>query len=132
MITATPSSAPAGASPTVTKGILTISQATKPSAEVLNDPLLPGDQLQIGLSGFPASSMVYVSLYGPGVPYGTPPSAMYPLLVDLPALRTDQNGEGIALWTVPSGTVTGSYAVWIDPLPTACTNNLCIPFTIRP
>lgn len=140
MITAVPSSTPTGASASVTtsppprfivtSGNLTIIPVTQPSAEVSSDPQLAGDQLQIGLSGFPAFSMVYVSLYGPGASDGQGASAMYPLLVDLPGLRTDQHAEGAALWTVPSGTADGRYAIWIDPLPAACKNNPCISFTV--
>jgi hypothetical protein len=142
MITAVPSSTPTVASPTVTtsppprfnvtSGNLTIVPAAQPSAEVSSDPQLAGDQLQIGLAGFPGFSMVYVSLYGPGASDGQGASAMYPLLVDLPGLTTDQYGEGVALWTVPSGTAAGRYAIWIDPLPSACKNNPCISFTVSP
>lgn len=110
-----------------TSGDLTVVAAAQPSAEVSSALLLPGSQLQIGLSGFPGSSMVYVSLYGPYV------AGRYPLLVDLPGLRTDQNGEAVASWTVPSGTAAGTYAIWIDPPPVSwpvgCENS-CLSFSV--
>ncbi len=67
--------------------------------------------------------MIYVSLYGPGV------AQNYSLLVDLPGLRTDQYGEGGAIWAVPSSAAVGRYAIWIDPPPASCTNP-CMAFTI--
>jgi hypothetical protein len=84
-----------------------------------------GSQLHIWFSGFPSSSLVYVSLYGPGA------AGTYPLLTDLPALKTDQNGEGDASWTVPPSAAGAKYAVWIDPAPTGCVNP-CTAFSVRP
>ena len=134
-IPGTASSTPTGASPSITtgpptrfmatSGSFTVIPAAQPSAEVSNAPLPEGSQLQIGFSDFPSFSMVYVSLYGPGV------AGRYPLLVDLPGLRTDQYGEGVALWTVPPGSAAGTYAVWIDPPPAGC-QNPCTSFSIAP
>jgi hypothetical protein len=84
-----------------------------------------GSQLHISFSGYPSSSLVYVSLYGPGA------AGTYPLLTDLPALKTNPNGEGDAAWTVPPRAAVARYAVWIDPPPAGCTNP-CTAFDVRP
>jgi hypothetical protein len=82
-----------------------------------------GSQLYVWFSGFPGFSMVYVSLYGPGE------ARKYPLLVDLPGVRTDQHGEGTASWAIPSGAAVSKYVIWIDPPPAGCLN-LCLAFTV--
>jgi hypothetical protein len=125
------------ASPTTgvmtTSGRFTVIPARQPGADVgtasMADPkevFLPlSSRLRIWFSGYPAFSMVYVSLYGPGATQG------YPLLADLPALSLDRNGEGELIWVIPSGAVMGRYAIWIDPPPTGRTN-LCMAFDIKP
>ena len=117
----------------VTSGRFTVIPAARPSAEVgtasmadFREVFLPvSSQLHIWFSGYPGSSTVYVSLYGPGAAQG------YPLLADLPALSLDQSGEGGLIWAIPSGAVMGRYAIWIDPPPAGGTN-LCMAFDIRP
>jgi hypothetical protein len=114
-----------------TSGHFTVMPDTQPSAEVggasmvrARQVFLPvGSQLYVWFSGFPSFSMVYVSLYGPGA------EQKYPLLVDLPGVRTDQYGEGTASWAIPSGATVSEYAIWIDPPPVDCTNP-CMAFTI--
>lgn len=141
----TPIPGSASASPTVgvmtTSGHFTVMPDKRPSAEVGdasvvggNQVFLPaGSQLYIWFSGFPGFSMVYVSLYGPGTgqpgQYGPGAAQEYPLLVDLPGVRTDQYGEGTASWAIPSGTTVSKYVIWIDP-PPAGLPNLCMGFTI--
>ncbi len=113
-----------------TSGHFTVMPDTEASAEVGSASTvggrqvsLPvGSQLYVWFSGFPGSSMVYVSLYGPGA------AQNYPLLVDLPGVRTDQHGEGTAGWAIPSGAV-GYYAIWIDP-PPADSTNPCMAFIV--
>ena len=131
----TPIPGSASASPTVgvmtTSGHFTVIPDTRPGAgvggasAVGGNPvfLAVGSQLYIWFSGFPGFSMVYVSLYGPGV------AQEYPLLVDLPGVRTDQYGEGTASWTIPSGATVSEYVIWIDP-PPAGLPNPCMGFTI--
>jgi hypothetical protein len=131
----TPIPGNASASPTAgvmtTSGHFTVMPDTQPSAEVggasmveSRQVFLPaGSQLYIWFSGFPGFSVVYVSLYGPGA------AREYPLLVDLPGVRTDQYGEGTASWTIPSGTTVSDYVIWIDP-PPAGYRNPCMAFTI--
>jgi hypothetical protein len=114
-----------------TSGHFTVMPDTQPSAEVGSAStvggrkvFLPvGSQLYVWFSGFPGSSMVYVSLYGPGA------SQNYPLLVDLPGVRTDQYGEGTASWAIPPGAAVAEYVIWIDPQP-AGGPNPCMAFTI--
>lgn len=114
-----------------TSGHFTVVPGAQPSAEVggastvgAKQVFLPaGSQLYVWFSGFPGFSMVYVSLYGPGA------SRNYPLLVDLPGVRTDQHGEGTVSWAIPSGAAVSKYAIWIDPPPTAC-HNPCMAFTV--
>jgi hypothetical protein len=128
--TASPAPSP---SVTTTSGHFTIIPATQPSVAVGGDPLTvgrqadvsAGSQLHIWFSGFPSFSLVYASLYGPGA------AGKYPLLTDLPGLKTDQNGEADATWTVPSGTAAASYAIWIDPTPAGGVNP-CLAFTVTP
>ena len=118
------------ASVMTTSGHFTVMPDTEASAEVGSASAvggrqvsLPvGSQLYVWFSGFPGSSMVYVSLYGPGA------AQNYPLLVDLPGVRTDQHGEGTASWAIPSGAV-GDYAIWIDP-PPADSTNPCMAFIV--
>ncbi len=117
-----PASSPsAGPSPSVTSGPpatsvttsghVTVVRAAEPSAVVGSDSRLPsregylaaGSRLTIWFSGFPGLTTIYVSLYGPGV------AMEYPLLTDLPSLRTDGNGEGDAVWPVPAGTAAGRF-----------------------
>lgn len=131
----TPIPGSASASPTVgvmtTSGHFTVMPDKQPSAEVGDASVvggrqvfLPaGSQLYIWFSGFPTFSMVYVSLYGPGA------AQKYPLLVDLPGVRTDRYGEGTASWTIPSGATVSDYFIWIDP-PPAGPPNPCLGFTI--
>jgi hypothetical protein len=135
----TPIPGSASASPTVgvmtTSGQFTVIPAKQPSAEVgdasmaagtqasLPVSLPAGSQLYIWFSGFPGYSTVYVSLYGPGA------ARTYPLLVDLPGVKTDQNGEGTVSWAIPSGATVSSYVLWIDPPPAGCPNP-CMGFTI--
>ena len=114
-----------------TSGHFTVMPDAQPSAEVggasmagARQVLLPaGSQLYLWFSGFPGFSMVYVSLYGPSA------SRKYPLLVDLPGVRTDQNGEGTASWAIPSSAAVSEYAIWIDP-PPAGSPNPCMAFTV--
>jgi hypothetical protein len=117
----TPISGSASASPTAgvmtTSGHFTVTPDKQPGAEVGdatmvggNHFFLPaGSQLHIWFSGFPGFSMVYVSPYGPGS------AQKYPLLADLPGVRTDQHGEGTASWAIPSGATVSEYVIWIDP-----------------
>ena len=131
----TPIPGSASASPTAgvmtTSGHFTVMPDEQPAAAVGDASVvggrevrLPaGSQLYIWFSGFPGFSMVYVSLYGPGA------AQKYPLLVDLPGVRTDQYGEGTASWAIPSGATVGDYFIWIDP-PPAGRPNLCMGFTI--
>ena len=141
----TTSPAPGGPGPSITttptagvvttSGHFTVIPAAQPSVAVGNDALTAGpdavvsagSQLHIWFSGFPSFSLVYVSLYGPG------PGAAgrYPLLADLPAVKTDQYGEGDAPWAVPPVAAAARYAVWIDPQPAGCTNP-CAAFTAVP
>jgi hypothetical protein len=121
------------ASVVTTSGHFTVIPATQPSVAIGSDPLTAsqqatvsaGSQLSIWFSGFPSFSLVYASLYGPGV------AGKAPLLTDLPALKTDQYGEADLTWTVPSSAATARYAVWIDPTPAGVVNP-CLAFTVRP
>ena len=131
----TPIPASASASPTAgvmtTSGQFTVMPEEQPSAAVGDASMvenkqvfLPaGSQLYIWFSGFPSFSMVYVSLYGPGT------AQKYPLLVDLPGVKTDKYGEGTASWAIPSDATVSDYFIWIDP-PPAGRPNLCMGFTI--
>lgn len=127
-----PATSPA-ASVVTTSGHFTVIAATQPSVAVGSDPLAAGQQadvsagsqLHIWFSGFPSFSLVYASLYGPGA------AGNYPLLADLPGLRTDQYGEADATWMVPSGTAAARYAVWISPTPAGGINP-CLAFTVTP
>lgn len=121
------------ASVVTTSGHFTVIAATQPSVAVGSDPLAAGQQadvsagsqLHIWFSGFPSFSLVYASLYGPGA------AGNYPLLTDLPGLKTDQYGEADATWTVPSSTAAARYAVWINPTPAGGINP-CLAFTVTP
>lgn len=131
----TPISGSAGASPTAgavtTSGHFTVMPDEQPTAAVGDASVVEGkqvflpagSQLYIWFSGFPGSSMVYVSLYGPRA------AQNYPLLVDLPGVRTDQYGEGTASWAIPSGAAVSDYFIWIDP-PPAGLHDPCMEFTI--
>jgi hypothetical protein len=110
-------------------GHFTVIPAASPAVDLSSYRLSAGSQLQIAFSGFPGSSVLYVTVYGPGTSPGTP--AIYPLLADLPGLTTDQNGEGVTYWAVPSGTVVGQYPIWFDPPPAGC-HNPCISLYITP
>jgi hypothetical protein len=116
-----------------TSGHFTVIPDTQPTAEVGSSSMvggsqvyLPvGSQLYVWFSGFPGFSMVYVSLYGPEAAH------KYPLLVDLPGVRTNQYGEGTATWAIPIGTAVSEYPIWIDPPPVDC-HNPCMAFSITP
>jgi hypothetical protein len=116
-----------------TSGHFTVIPAAEPAAVVGSDSRPPGregylaagSQLTIWFSGFPGFTTIYVSLYGPGV------AMEYPLLTDLPGLKTDGNGEGEAVWPVPAGAAAGRYAIWIDPPPQGCVNP-CTAFDVTP
>jgi hypothetical protein len=128
---------PGSASTSPTAGVMTTSgrfivvPATEPSAEVGGTStvgakqvsLSAGSQLYVWFSGFPGFSTVYVSLYGPSA------AGTYPLLMDLPGVRTDQHGEGTASWAIPSGAAMSEYVIWIDP-PPAGSPNPCMAFTV--
>jgi hypothetical protein len=101
-------------------GHFTVVPAASPTVDLSPANLSVGEQLQIALSGFTGSSIVYVTVFGPGAPSGT--GTTYPLLADIPGMTTDQNGEVVAHWTVPSGTPVGKYAFWFDPPPAGCPN----------
>lgn len=132
----TPIPGSASTSPTTavmtTSGHFTVMPDIQPSAEVggasmveSRQVFLPvGSQLYLWFSGFPGFSMIYVSLYGPGA------AQKYPLLVDLPGVRTDQHGEGTASWAIPSDVAVSEYVIWINPPPAGCPNP-CMAFTIR-
>jgi hypothetical protein len=110
-------------------GHFAVVPATSPMADLSPSLLSAGSQLQIAFSGFPSASIVYVTVYGPGV--GTGAATTYPLLTDVPGLTTDQNGEAVTRWTVPSGTTVGRYAFWFDP-PLAGCRNPCGNLSITP
>jgi hypothetical protein len=110
-------------------GHFTVVPAASPMADLSPSLLSAGSQLQIAFSGFPSASIVYVTVYGPGV--GTGAATTYPLLADVPGLTTDQNGEAVTRWTVPSGTAVGRYAFWFDP-PLAGCRNPCGNLSITP
>jgi hypothetical protein len=137
-LTASPAPSPSitaspAASVVLTSGHFTVVPATQPSVAIGSDPLTArqqavvpaGSQLHIWFSGFPSRSLVYASLYGPGA------AGTYPLLTDLPGLKTDQYGEADATWTVPSGAAGATYAVWVDPTPAGVVNP-CLSFTVEP
>jgi hypothetical protein len=133
----TPIPGAASASPTAgfvnTTGQFTVMPESQPAAEVGdsavpegNHVFLPaGSQLYIWFSGFTSFSIVYVSLYGPG-----PGAAReYPLLADLPAVKTDPYGEGTVTWAIPPDAAPSEYLIWVDPPPTGCPNP-CMGFTV--
>jgi hypothetical protein len=66
-----------------------------------------------------------MSLYGPLA------DQSYPLLLDLPVVTTNGNGEALAQWTIPSGTLPGQYAVLINPPPNHCVADQgCLKFSV--
>jgi hypothetical protein len=127
----------ASASPTAgfinTTGNFTVLPDNQPTAEVgdaisvdSDDVFLStGSQLYIWFSGFPSLSMIYVSLYGPG----PGPAREYPLLTDLPVVKTDPYGEGAAKWVIPPDATVSKYLIWVDPMPAGCPNP-CLGFTV--
>jgi hypothetical protein len=110
-------------------GHFTVVPAASPMADLSPSLLSAGSQLQIAFSGFPSASVVYVTVYGPGVETGA--ATTYPLLADVPGLTTDRNGEAVTRWTIPSGTAAGRYAFWFDPSLAGC-RNPCGSLSITP
>jgi hypothetical protein len=107
-----------GADFIVASGKFTVERPATPQAAVTG-------QLEISLAGFPSDSAIYMSLYGPLA------DQSYPLLLDLPVVTTNGNGEALAQWTIPSGTLPGQYAVLINPPPNHCVADQgCLKFSV--
>jgi hypothetical protein len=121
-------------------GRFTIVPATARRAAVSDQALLlldqlqvlsAGDQLQVSLAGFPVGSGVYLTLYGPGMSSTAPGQTNFPLLLDLPSVTANANGDALVRWRVPPGTSNGDYAIWISPQLSGCAHQSCLSFRIN-
>src|SRR5439155_26359153 len=114
------SSSGGGSGPASTSGVvaasghLTIVQATERRAEVG----VSSGKMIAGFAGFPPSSSVYLSIFGPGEVI-TGAGERFPLFANLPDAAADSSGTGTVSWSPPTTAPPGDYALWVDP-PLAC------------
>jgi hypothetical protein len=91
--------------------------------------LAPGQTALVAIAGFPASSPVYPTVFGPAE-HQDSNMGRFPLHEDLPAVRTNSLGEALISWPTAAASA-GDYALWLEPPPAGCVVTYCVRIDLR-